>query len=91
MHNCCLCKGRHLQKKIYFRQALPVKSEPPPCLNGQGDPFSGRQRHYFNAYYRIKFKLILVMKMMISVIKIVIILMITVTEMTKKQTNTMAF
>ena len=72
----------------------PTTISPTPRLNEQGGPspaFSGRQKRHFNVYYRIKFKLILIMKMMISVMKIVIILMSMVMKMTKKQTNTMAF
>ena len=68
----------------YFKRALPVKLRPPPRLNGQGGPFSGRQKRHLSAYYRIKFKLILIIKMVISVMKIVIILMIMVMKMTKK-------
>ena len=68
-----LNKGRH-QKKKSFKWALPVKLRPPPpCLNGQGGPFSGRQKRHFSAYYRIKLKLILIIKMIISVMKIVIL------------------
>ena len=62
-----------IQKKTnYFKWALPVKlSPPPPHLNGQGGPFSGRQKRHFSAYYRIKLKSILIIKMIISVMKIV--------------------
>ena len=75
-----------IQKKNYFKWALPVKlPPPPPRLNGQGGPFSGRQKRHFSAYYRIKLKSILIIKMMISVMKIVIFLMIMVMKMTKNR------
>ena len=79
-------KGRHPKKKNYLKWALPVKlrSLPPPRLNEQGGPFFGPQKRRFSAYYRIKFKLILIMKMMISVMKLAIILMIKVMKITKK-------
>ena len=48
----------------------------------QGGPFFGRQKRHFSAYCRIKFKLILIMKMMISVMKIVILLMFLLMKMT---------
>ena len=83
---CTQTKGRHPQKKNYFKWALPVKLRPlPPRLNGQGGPFSGRQKRHFSAYYRIKLKSILIIKMMISVMKIVIFLMIMVMKMTKNR------
>ena len=78
-------------KKNRLNGHCPLSSDPPPRLNGQGGPFSGRQKRHFSAYRRIKFKLILIMKMMISVMKMVIVLMIMVMKMTKKQTNTMGF
>ena len=66
--------------------ALPVKLRPPPPrLNRQGGPFSGRQKRHFSAYYRIKLKSILIIKMIISVMKIVIFLMIMVMKMTKNR------
>ena len=36
----------NIHKKDYFKWALPVKLRhpPPPLLNGQGGPFSGRQK-----------------------------------------------
>ena len=74
-----------IQKKNYFKWALPVKLRPPPRLNGQGGPFSGRQKRHFSAYYRIKLKSILIIKMIISVMKIVIFLMIMVMKMTKNR------
>ena len=75
-----------IHKKNMFKWALPVKLRPPPPrLNGQRGPFSGRQKRHFSAYYRIKLKLILIIKMMISVMKIVIFLMIMVMKMTKNR------
>ena len=62
-----------------------AQAPPPPRLNGQGGPFSGRQKRHFSAYYRIKLKSILIIKMMISVMKIVIFLMIMVMKMTKNR------
>ena len=62
-----------------------IKLGPPPRLNGQGGPFSGRQKRHFSEYYKIRFKFILIMKMMISVMKIVILLMIMVMNMTKNR------
>ena len=79
--------GRHPQKKNYFKWALPVKLRPPPRLNGQGGPFSGRQKRHFSAYYRIKLKSILIIKMIISVMKIDDY----GDENDQKQTNTMPF
>ena len=100
-------KGNVMYKGIYglslilpfwpkFLRVGEGGEEGPICLstldpNGQSGPLSGRQKWHFNAYYRIKFKLILIMKMMISVMKIVILLMIMVMKMTKKLTNTMVF
>ena len=72
------------RKKHYFKWALPVKLRPPPRLNEEGGPFFGPQKRRFSAYYRIKFKLILIMKMMISVMKLAMILMIKVMKITKK-------
>ena len=40
----------------------------------QGGPFSGRQKQHFSAYYIIKFKLIMTIKMMIAMMIMVIIL-----------------
>ena len=36
---------------------MPVKlrPNPPPRLNGQGGPFSGRQKQHFSVYYRIDY------------------------------------
>ena len=71
-----------------FKWALPVKlSPPPPRLNGQRGPFSGRQKRHFSAYYRIKLKSILIIKMIISVMKIDDY----GDENDQKQTNTMPF
>ena len=50
-----------------------------------GGPFSSRQKRHFSAYYRIKLKSILIIKMIISVMKIVIFLMIMVMKMTKNR------
>ena len=55
----------------------------------QGGPFSGRQKQHFSAYYIIKFKLIMTIKMMIAMMIMVIILIIMVMKNTKNQTNTM--
>ena len=65
---------------------MGLSSHPPlpPRQNGQGGPFSGRQKRHFSAYYRIKSKLILIMKIIIFVMKIEIIWMIMVMKMTKK-------
>ena len=60
------------KKKICLNGHCPLSSDPPPPprLNGQGGPFSGRQKRHFSAYYRIKLKSILIIKMIISVMKI---------------------
>ena len=80
------------KKKNYFKWALPVNlSPPPPRLNGQGGPFSGRQKRHFSAYYRIKLKLILIIKMINSVMKIIIFLMIMVMKITKNRQITCPF
>ena len=48
-----------------FKWALPVKLSPlAPRLNGQRGPFSGHQKRHFSAYYRIKLKPILIIKML---------------------------
>ena len=80
-------KGRHPQKKIISNGHCPLSSDPPPRLNGQGGPFSGRQKRHFSAYYRIKLKSILIIKMIISVMKIDDY----GDENDQKQTNTMPF
>ena len=51
----------------------------------------GRQKEHLSAYFRIKFKLITTMKMVITMMIMVIILMIMVMKITKHQTNAMAF
>ena len=74
------------KKKIILNGHCPLSPDPPPPrLNGQGGPFSGRQKRHFSAYYRIKLKSILIIKMIISVMKIVIFLMIMVMKMTKNR------
>ena len=80
----------HIRDDIYKKIIIlnghcPLSSDPPPRLNGQGGPFSGRQKRHFSAYYRIKLKSILIIKMIISVMKIVIFLMIMVMKMTKNR------
>ena len=70
---------------IILNGHCPLSSDPPLALTGKVVLFSGHQKQNFSAYYRIKFKLILITKIMISVMKIVIILMITVTKMTKNR------
>ena len=60
-------------------------------LKRRGCPFSSRQKRDFSMYYRVKLKLILIMKDVISMMKIITMLMIMVMKMTKKQTYTMAF
>jgi len=82
-----ICIRDDIHKKLIILNGhCPLSSDPPPPrLNGQGGPFSGRQERHFSAYYGINFKLILIMKMMISVMKIVIILMIMVMKMTKNR------
>ena len=61
------CKGTtSLKKKIISNGHCPLSSDSPPSrLNGQVGPFSGRQKRHFSTYYRIKLKLILIIKMMI--------------------------
>ena len=72
----------------YLKRALPVKLRPPPSLKRARWSFFRPPKRTF---YRIKLKLTLIMKMMISVMKIVLDLMIMVLKMTKKQTNIMTF
>ena len=80
---CVICMGLRddIKKKIILNGHCLLSSDPPSPsrLNGQGGP-----KTTFNAYYRIKFKLILIMKILISVMKLVINLMM-VMKMTKKQ------
>ena len=94
-------KGNVMYKGIYglslilpfwpkFLRVGEGGEEGPICLstldpNGQSGPLSGRQKWHFNAYYRIKLKLILMIKMMISVMKIVLFLTIMVMKMTKNR------
>ena len=81
-----------MEKNVFFR-ALSESPKPPPItpIRATWSFFFGRQKRRFSAYYRIKFKLILIMKMMISVMKMVIILMNMEMKMTKKQTNSIVF
>ena len=51
----------------------------------------GRQKQHLSAYFRIKFKLIKTMKIVITMMIMVIILMIMVMKNTKNRTNTMLF
>ena len=46
-------------------------------------PFSSRQKRHLSAYYRIKFKLIMMMKMMNIMMIMVIIFMILMMKITK--------
>ena len=56
---------------------------PPPRGNGQRGPFFGRQKRHLSAYYRIKFQLIMMVKIMNMMMKIVIIMMPVMMTMTK--------
>ena len=84
---CATIRDDIYKKKIFFKRALPVKLRPPtPRLNGQGSPFSGRQKRHFSAYCRIKFKLIMIRIMRIAMMIMVIIWMIIVMKFTKHHT-----